>query len=101
MRANSFDRLSLGNFYQGQGTQNAVERTHRFALRALAARLASKLTRGISVRLGHWHALLLKRLPAETMPALAMCPITADRRRQRDQRWMSGVVATPGTVGVC
>jgi hypothetical protein len=101
MQANSTSRLSLGTFYFGQGTQNAVERAHR-ALRALAARLASasKLARGLSHWLGNGHALLLKRLPAEAMPAMATCPITSDRRRQRDQRWVSGV-ATPGTVGVC
>jgi len=100
MRSNSFDWLSLGTFYQGQGTQNAVERTHRSALRALAARWASKLSRGLSLTLGHGHALLLTRMPAGMTPAVATCPISADRCRQRDQRWMSGVVATRDTVGV-
>jgi hypothetical protein len=92
MHANYFDRLSLGTFSQGQGSQNAVGQAHWAALRTLAARLASKLARGLSLRLGHWRALALKRLPAAAMPAMAMCPIT-DRRRQR-------VVVTRGTVGV-
>jgi hypothetical protein len=92
MQANYFDRLSLGTFSQGQGSQNAVEQAHWAALRALAARLASKLARGLSLPLGHWHALSLKRMPAAMAPA--MCPIIADGRRQR-------VVVTRGTVGVC
>jgi hypothetical protein len=91
MQANYFNRLSLGTFFQGQGTNSVVEQAHRPALRALAAIAASKLSRGLSLWLGHWHALSLKRMPAAAMPA--MCPIT-DRRRQR-------VVVTRGTVGVC
>jgi hypothetical protein len=92
MQANYFNRLSLGTFFQGQGSQVAVERSHRSALRALAAAkaAASRSWRGISLRLGH--ALLLKRTPAATMPA--MCSMISDRRRQR-------VVVTRGTVGVC
>ena len=92
MLANYFDRLSLGTFSQGQGSQNAVEQAHWAALCALAARLASKLARGLSLRLGHLQALQLMRLSAGMAPA--MCPITTDRRRQR-------VVVTRGTVGVC
>lgn len=92
MQANYFNRLSLGTFFQGQGRENAVEQASGSALRALAARLASKLSRGLSLWLGHWHALSLKRMPAAAMPA--MCPIISDRRRQR-------VVVTRGTVGVC
>jgi hypothetical protein len=91
MQANYFNRLSLGTFFQGQGTQNAVESAHRLALRALAASLASKSARGLSLRHGIWHALSLKRTPAVAMPA--MCPTISDRRRQR-------VVVTRGAVGV-
>ena len=91
MQANYFNRLSLGTFFQGQGSQNAVELARRSALRALAAILASKLARGLSLRHGLWQAHLLKRLPAVATPA--MCPIMSDRRRQR-------VVVTRGTVGV-
>jgi hypothetical protein len=35
-----------------------------------------------------------------TTPISATCRITSDRRHQRHQRWMSGVVVDPGTVGV-
>ena len=92
MQANYFNRLSLGTFFQGQGTQNAVEAACRIALRALAVMLASKSSRGLSLRHGLWHALLHKRMPAVAMPAT--CPMISDRRRQR-------VVVTRGTVGVC
>ena len=91
MQANYFNLLSLGAFFQGQGSQNAVEVAHRFVLRALATSVASKLARGLSLRHGLWQALLLKRMPAVAMPAA--CPIISDRRRQR-------VVVTRGTVGV-
>ena len=90
MHANFNYRLSLGAFFQGQGTQNAVELAAGAAARAFATHLASKLSRGFSLRHGLWQAHLLKRLPAVAMPA--MCPIS-DRRRQR-------VVVTRGTVGV-
>jgi hypothetical protein len=60
-------------------------------LRALAARLASRLLRGLSLQLGHWQLRHLKRMPAAAAPA--MCPIISDRRCQR-------VVVTRGTVGV-
>jgi hypothetical protein len=104
MQSNYFNRLSLGAFFQGQGSQNAVELASRAAVRALATTLASKLSRGVSLWHGllhfeAWHALVLKRMPAAAMPA--MCSIISNRRRQRDTRWLSGVVVTPGTVGVC
>jgi hypothetical protein len=92
MQANSFNRLSLGAFYQAQGTQNAVEAARRVVVRALAAIEASKSSRGLSLRHGLWHALSLKRSPSVAAPA--MCPMISDRRRPR-------VVVTRGTVGVC
>jgi hypothetical protein len=103
MRANFNHRLSLGAFFQGQGTQNAVELAHR-SLSALAAIvLASKSTRGLYLRPGFWQALLLKRWPlaAAAIRPLAMCSICSDRRRQRHERCLPGVVVTRGTVGVC
>jgi hypothetical protein len=92
MQAYSFNRLSLGTFFQGQGTQNAVETARRAVVRALSAILASKPSRGLSLRHGLWHALHLERMPAVAMPAA--CPMISDRRSQR-------VVVTRGTVGVC
>jgi hypothetical protein len=92
MQANYFNTLSTVAFFQGQGSQNAVESVHRTGLRALAAKLASIFSRGFSLSHGLWQAHLLKRLPAMATPA--MCPMISDRRRQR-------VVVTRGTVGVC
>jgi hypothetical protein len=103
MRAYYFNQLSLGTFFQGQGTTVAVEQAAEAAVRALATKLASKLSRGLSLWHGllhfeAWHALSLKRMPAATMPA--MCLINSNRRDQRDTRWVPGVVVTRGTVGV-
>jgi hypothetical protein len=89
MRLNHFDSTILGTINHGQAI--AVEGTHRSTLRVLVA----YLTRRLSLRLGGWRA--LKRTPA--MPALATCPSYSGSRFQR-QRWMSGVVVDPGTVGV-
>jgi hypothetical protein len=89
MRFNHFDSTILGTIHHGQAI--AVEGTHRSTLRVLVA----NLTRRLSLRLGGWHA--LKRTPA--MPALATCPSYSGSRFQRE-RWMSGVVVDPGTVGV-
>ena len=102
MQANYFNRLSLGAFFQGQGTQNAVELAQR-SLRAISALvLASKTARGLYLRPGLWQALLLKRSPAAAaaIRPMAMCSIDSDHRRQRHVRWMPGVVVTRGTVGV-
>lgn len=102
MRANFNQRLSLGAFFQGQGTQNAVELAQR-SLSALAALvLASKSARGLYLRPGLWQARQLKRCPlaAAAIRPMAMCSIDSDRRRQRHSRWMPGVVVTRGTVGV-
>jgi hypothetical protein len=60
---------------------------------------------GLYMSRGQWYALSLKRMPAAMTPAVitadaATCRIS-DRRHQRHQRWMSGVVVVgPGTVGV-
>ncbi len=97
MHSNHFDSMILGTINYGQGTAIAVEGTHRPALRVLVAKFARRL----GLRLGSWRALSLKRMPAGMTPAVATCPSYSALRRQRQQRWMSGVVVDPGTVGVC
>jgi hypothetical protein len=97
MRINHFDSMILGPYTNGQGSVNAVEGTHRTALRMLVAKTARRL----SLRLGSWRAQARKRAAAATTPAVAMCPIDSATRRQRDQRWMPVVVVDTGTVGVC
>jgi len=97
MRINHFDSMILGTITNGQGSISAVEGTHRAALRILVAKYARRL----SLCLGSWRALMLKRAAAATTPAMAMCPIDSGSRRQRDQRWLPGVVVDTGTVGVC
>ena len=97
MRFNHFDSTILGAINNGQGSINAVEGTHRTTLRVLIAKCA----RHLSLRLGSWHALALKRMAAGMTPTVATCPSYSASRRQRDQRWMPGVVVDTGTVGVC
>ena len=92
MRSNHSNSTILGTINHGQAI--AVEGTHRSTLRVQIA----KFTRRLSLRLGGWRA--LKRMSLAMTPALATCPSTSGRRFQRDQRWMSGVVVDPGTVGV-
>jgi hypothetical protein len=102
MRANFNNRLSLGACFQGQGRENAVELAQR-SLRALAsAFVASKSARGLYLCESLWQALLLKRWPlaAAAIRPMAMCSIRSDRRRQRHERCLPGVVVTRGTVGV-
>jgi hypothetical protein len=105
MRSNHFDSMNFGFNQNGQGTVNAVERTHRMTLRTLITKFARRL----SLR-GSWRA--LKRTLAGSLasghiaisgltPAPATCPSYSATRCQRHQRWMSGVVVDPGTVGVC
>jgi hypothetical protein len=103
MRFNHFDNRVLGTNHNGQGFVNAVERTHRAALRILV----SKIARRISWQLGSWRALAKKRMAAAgTTPGAtaavvtATCPSYSGSRRQRQQRWLLGVVVDPGTVGV-
>jgi hypothetical protein len=92
MRFNHFDSTILGTINHGQAI--AVEGTHRSALRNLILTIARRL----SLRLGAWRA--LKRMPAGMASAMATCPSYLGSCRQRQQRWMSGVVVDPGTVGV-
>ena len=97
MQANYFDSMILGVNQFGQGIASAVEGTHRTALRAVAS-----VARRLSLRLGAWRALSMKRMPATATPTAAMCPIFSGSRRQRSQRWQPGVVVVDaGTVGVC
>lgn len=105
MRSNHFDSTILGFHFNGQGSVNAVEATHRTTLRTLIAKFARRL----SLR-GSWRSLkrtLVGSLPWGEIaimgmtPAMATCPSYRASRCQRHQRWMSGVVVDPGTVGVC
>jgi hypothetical protein len=102
MHSNQFDSMILGNNNIGQGLINAVEGTHR-TLRVLVAKFARRL----SLRLDSLRALSIKRTAGwRTTPMIALaavaaaCPSNSAMRRQRQQRWMSGVVVDPGTVGV-
>lgn len=95
MAANHTDNTILGNIL-GQGCVNAVrgwQTVVAFAAKALEAS-------GLFKFRGPWYA-LIKRTPATAMtPISASCRTSSDRRHQRHQRWMSGVVVDPGTVGV-
>ena len=95
MRSNHFDSMNFGIQIIGQGIVNAVEATHRTTLRTL------KFTRRLSLR-GSWRA--LKRATAGSLALSEMtpatCPSYSGTGIQRRQRWMSGVVVDPGTVGV-
>jgi hypothetical protein len=95
MRLNHFVNMILGAQFNGQGSMIAVAGTHRSTLRDLLAKFA----RGRSLRLGSWRALSMRTLAGLT-PATATCPCYTGSRRQRHERWMSGVVVDPGTVGV-
>jgi hypothetical protein len=104
MHSNQFDSMILGTINNGQGFVNAVDGTHRAALRVLVEKFARRL----SVRLDRWRALSIKRTagwratPMTTAAVVAgTCPSYSATRRQRDQRWMPGVVVDSGTVGVC
>jgi hypothetical protein len=96
MQSNHFDSMILGTIFHGQGSVIAVDGTHRTTLR----KLVSASVRGLSLRLGNWRALALKRASAGMTPAMAVCPSNSASRCQRHQRWMSGVAVDPGTVGV-
>ena len=96
MRSNHFDSTIFGTIISGQGSTIAVEGTHRSTLRDLVFQFARRL----SLRLASWRSLSLKRTPAGLTPATATCPSYTATRQQRHQRWMSGVVVDPGTVGV-
>jgi hypothetical protein len=97
MAINHNDNTILGTNSTRQGCVNAVRGWHSAAY--LAARALEAC--GLFVSRGFWYALGLKRQPAPAMtPISATCCSTSVRRHQRDQRWMSGVVVDPGTVGV-
>jgi hypothetical protein len=101
MQSNIFGNMILGTIFNGQGSLNAVEGTHRTTLRTLVA----FFTRGLALRLGSWQALAIKCWPAKAALAMAACPSYSASRRQRHERWMSGVVVDSvavdrGTVGV-
>jgi hypothetical protein len=97
MRSNYFDSMILGTLSIGQGSEIAVDGTHRTTLRKLVA----AYVRGLSLRLGEWRALAQKRAAGwHATPAMAACPSNSASRRQRHERWMSGVVVDPGTVGI-
>ncbi len=82
----------------GKGFVNAVGGWQALALRAAVSISEAIESCGLSMARGYWFALSLKRMPATATPAT--CRIN-DRRHQRHQRWMSGVVVVdPGTVGV-
>jgi len=98
MQANLFDSMNLGANTNGQGINAVVAGAHFVAA---LRKWALVSVRGLFLRLGAWHALELVRMPAGMTPAIATCRISSARRDQRHQRWMSGVVVDPGTVGVC
>jgi hypothetical protein len=92
--------MILGTNQFGQGFVNAVEGMHRVALRGFVLKFARRL----SLRLGAWRALSMKRMPATATPIAATCPsytASCRQRFQRPERWVPGVVAVDaGTVGV-
>jgi hypothetical protein len=85
----------------GKGIVNVVRGC--LAASLCAASFAEAIeSSGLFMSRGYWWALSLKRTPATMTPMPATCRAIADRRHQRHQRWMSGVVVVdPGTVGVC
>jgi len=88
---------NLGAISNGQGSVIAVGGTGATSWRALWAAYA----RGLFWGLGKGLALVLKRAFAGTMPRPALCWTSCStQRHQRHERWMSGVVVDPGTVGV-
>jgi hypothetical protein len=96
MAANFNANSIFGFVSNGQGSANAVGGWLSAMLRAIAIEI-----RGIYLCLGQWCAPNSKRTPVAAV-ALATCrSIDSTRRHQRHQRWMSGVVVDPGTVGVC
>lgn len=98
MNANYFtNHMILGANFQGQGSWIAVGSRLSSALRGF-----SIFVRGLSLSLAGWRALGVKCTSTGTAPAMATCSTTPSAtRRQRHERWMSGVVVDPGTVGVC
>lgn len=93
MAANLTNNTILGTITCGQA--NVIAAWDR-----LVAALRAAKECGLFLSRGYWYALSLKRLPAATIVAPVTCRPITDSRRQRHQRWMSGVVVDPGTVGV-
>ncbi len=96
MNANYTNRMILGAIFQGQGSWIGVGSRLSSVLRRF-----SSYVRGLSLCLTGWRAIEAKCTSTATAPAMATCSTAPSAtRRQRHQRWMSGVV-DPGTVGVC
>ena len=102
MRFNHFESMNTFGFqFNGQGSVMNVEAKHRITLRSLISIIARRLSLRSS-----WRS-LKRTLTAGSAafggmtPAPATCPAYTATRCQRHQRWMSGVVGDPGTVGVC
>ncbi len=84
----------------GKGIVNVAGGWQALALRA-ASTAEALVSRGLFIASVYWYALSLKRMPAAMTPIAATCRTISDRRHQRHERWMSGVVVVdPGTVGV-
>ena len=89
----------------GKGIVNAAGGWQSLASRA-ASTAEAIVSRGLFIASGYWQALSLKRMPAAMTPAtipadMATCWTISNRRHQRHERWMSGVVVVdPGKVGV-
>jgi hypothetical protein len=95
--AANFNALSIFGFnVNAQGSASAVRGWRKVMLRAIAIEIS-----GIYSCLGSWLALGSKRMPAAAAAPATCRSIDSTRRHQRHQRWMSGVVVDPGTVGVC
>jgi hypothetical protein len=98
MLANFNDSTMLGPFSNGQGSVIAVNGAGATSLGSLWATYA----RGLFWGLGDAIAILKRKATAGMTPRPAMCWTNCStQRHQRHQRWMSGVVVDPGTVGDC
>jgi hypothetical protein len=95
MAANFNANSIFGFVSNGQGSANAVGWLSAM-LRAIAIEI-----RGIYLCLSQWCAPNSKRTPVAAVAQATCRSIDSTRRHQRHQRWMSGVVVDPGTVGVC
>lgn len=99
---NIHNAFSAANLF-GKGIANVAGRCR--ALASCAASFEEAIAScGLYLSRGYWCALSLKRMPAAVTAKStpATCWEITNRRHQRHQRWMSGVVVVdPGTVGVC
>jgi hypothetical protein len=95
--------FSAANLF-GKGIANVAGRCRAIASCAASFFEEAIASCGLYLIRGCWCALSLKRMPAAVTAKStpATCWSITDRRHQRHQRWMSGVVVVdPGTVGVC